>query len=126
MKPPRVAAKPSHPFYCHRRNCRKTVVATPNYLSDSDWKLLERIVSMMLREDRAAFDALFHSATEAGSRRANAEAFFYRMVGWPEGLSYYVWGTEGARQRYFDNFIARDLPGFRAALDAHNPQLALV
>jgi hypothetical protein len=103
-----------HPFYCRRKQCRKSVWATPEYLSDRDWRLVEGVVSAFTTGDRAAFEALLEGD--------GAAAFFYRVIGWPEGLNYYVGGSATARANYFAGFCRdhadSELSRLRGALAA--------
>ncbi len=101
--------KDQHPFFCTIKGVRKTAIETPEYLTPEDWSLLAGIVAALEANDRAKFDQLI----EAGQSRYG---FFYRIIGWPEGLGYYCGGSDTYRQNCFANFIVRDLPGFHSAL----------
>lgn len=72
-------AKDDHPFFCRKKQCRKTAWETPEYLTAADLKLLEEL-------DGVGSEGRFHDVVFSSAARA--EGFFYRVIGWPEGLSY--------------------------------------
>lgn len=121
IRPAARARKSAHPFYCTRKGCRKNLTDTPEYLSDADWALARALVAALETVDRKSFDALLDSR---GNDHANAYAFFYRICGWPEGLRYYVDGSDVVRDSWFRNFIARDLPGWKRAIQEHDAMAA--
>ena len=110
----------SHPFFCEKKRCRKTAWDTPEYLSEGDWDLVQGVVDALLSKDRSRFDAIIKS-------REAAEAFFYRVCGWPEGLNYYWSGSSSARDFYFSGFVLsdpdRDLSRMQVALGARHGEL---
>ena len=69
-----------HPFYCYKKKCRKSAWDTPEYLSDEDWEFVRKAVLLDVEQ---LFEMLW--------MKENAklcEAFFYKVLGWPEGLTY--------------------------------------
>ena len=82
-----------HPFYCSAKGCRKTALDTPEYLTPADWLMVDGVIPALEAGDQVAFDA----ALRAGDERA----FFNRVIGWPEGISYYLGGSEAGRKFQF-------------------------
>lgn len=68
-----------HPFFCNIKRVRKTAWDTPEYLSDEDWALAEAACLVAASDDLLAL--VYQSD-------ANSEAFFWRLIGWPEGRCY--------------------------------------
>lgn len=92
-----------HPFFCTKKGCRKSAWETPEYLSEQDWAIAEAALGFFRANDQAGFDALI-------SDREVARAYFHRIVGWPEGLSYYCGGSVEGRRDYFAGFACdRDI-----------------
>ena len=76
-----MAKKNDHPFFCHKHHTRKTAWDTPEYLTDADWALAHKMVSVTNGLDYAV--SIFE-AFENGT----AEGYFNRVLGWPEGFHY--------------------------------------
>lgn len=68
-----------HPFFCRAKSVAKSAWDTPEYLSEADWQLARDALA-------AATPEALHALLYAESARA--EAFFYRVIGWSEGLRY--------------------------------------
>lgn len=93
MKP---AAKPGknknrariddHPFFCKIKGIRKSAAETPEYLLESDKELIKRLSTV---ESAIEFvDVVYETLTPTEERVGYADAFFNRVIGWPEGRSY--------------------------------------
>lgn len=78
--------KDDHPFFCHQKSCRKTAWNTPEYLSQSDRDLVAQLSQVTDAEQFA--DIVFEFGVEPIARKNHDEAFFWRIVGWPEGRHY--------------------------------------
>lgn len=73
-----------HPFFCFKKQCRKTAWDTPEYLTVEDWAFLREILPYIEKGDPDdVYRTLFRTA-----RYSQTEGFFYRVLGWPEGLNY--------------------------------------
>ena len=103
-----------HPFYCYAKNCQKSAWATPEFLSEQDWSIVEAMIGALEAGDEPRLLAVV---------RPNAEAVFYRIMAWPEGRQYYAWGSEAARAFYFPGFVLRELPKLRTALASRHGDL---
>ena len=79
LKTSRAAKAEEHPFFCHKKKCRKTAWETPEYLTQADLRLLERLDGVDTEEE---FSRVVFGSME------DARGFFHRTIGWPEGLSY--------------------------------------
>ncbi len=73
--------KDDHPFFCTKKQIRKTAYDTPEYLTAQDIDTLDKLVGILERHDVGAF----HELARDPERK---EGLFYRILGWPEGLSY--------------------------------------
>lgn len=78
---PHYAARAAHPFYCHKKRCRKTAWAAPECLSHADWQLARQFQAILDTQDHDAMTALMFSASDT-------DALFNRILGWPEGRQY--------------------------------------
>lgn len=105
----------AHPFFCHQKNCRKTAARTPEYLSGTDWRLLRALIAVLEAGDMCGFDALLR-------RAGAARAFFHRICGWPEGLTYYMRGSDAYRLMWFTRFAQVDLEQWKQAVLDHQPK----
>lgn len=77
---PKTATKAKQsPFFCYKKNVRKTAYRTPEYMSTEDWLLLEKVLNSSGHFDLLELVFCNESASEA---------FFYRIIGWPEGRHY--------------------------------------
>ena len=74
--------KTKHPFFCNKKNCRKTAWDTPEYMSEEDWAFLERAYDIMLKKDYTAFLWLGFENPDMWRN------LFNHMLGWPEGMVY--------------------------------------
>jgi len=72
---------PEHPFYCKNKKCRKTAWDTPEYLTESDWRVAHALTNCVNVDEFK--DMLFDAYQEK-----TAEGLFCRVLGWPEGLHY--------------------------------------
>ena len=77
----------THPFYCYKRNCRKSAWKTPEYMEESDWLFLRKIVATLEQDDPKEFADLLDDNCFSHTN-ADYENFFNRAVGWPEGARY--------------------------------------
>src|ERR1039457_4466801 len=69
-----MAKKNDHPFFCHKHHTRKTAWDTPEYLTDADWALAHKMVSVTNGLDYAV--SIFE-AFENGTARD----YFNRVLG---------------------------------------------
>lgn len=74
------------PFYCAKRKTRKSAWETPEYLTNSDKTLIKLLFEVRSATEFA--DLVYEHRTPVDQRHGYAEAFFYRVIGWPEGRSY--------------------------------------
>ena len=81
MKPSKKSKK-DHPFFCVKKNCRKTAWDTPEYLDDDDWTFAKECVDIL--ESGAGFQ--FYTFLWKCPTQANN--FFNHIIGWPEGYNY--------------------------------------
>lgn len=72
--------KDTHPFYCHKKKCRKTAWDTPEYLTKEDWAELKNIVSLIKNKEITKFYRL--------AAQGKIDFFFNKCIGWPEGKVY--------------------------------------
>lgn len=101
-----MSVKENHPFFCARKRVRKSAWATPEYLSGADWELASAAARCASEEDfrRVVF------ATEDTEC-----AFFWRVIGWPEGRGYMRFATPATH--YWQGLVKRELSLVRAACD---------
>jgi hypothetical protein len=104
--------KEDHPFYCYAKKCRKTAWNTPEFMTEQDWEFLAKIASAL----KSKTCDLFFNLVGASHERELVKGFFYRAIGWPEGLGYctsyaYVKATA------FQMLKKHDLPKIKEALD---------
>lgn len=72
----------NHPFYCYKKNCRKTAWQTPEYLNKEDWEFLRQILPLInINKGEEFYNFLYADINKA-------EIFFNRIIGWPEGFNY--------------------------------------
>ena len=83
----------SNSFFCGIKNCRKTWRNTPEYLTLEDWNLLEGLRTAKTEEE---FYDMLCAADREDKELVNA--FFDRVISWPEGYLYYFYGPEGYRK----------------------------
>lgn len=95
--------KKQHPFFCIKKQCRKSVFETPEYLTDYDLETVEIYTSCLKNNDLDWFYNLAHSD--------RAEGLFYRILGWSEGWSYCS-SYKYCEVTAFPSAILRDLPRF--------------
>ncbi|ABM97100.1 hypothetical protein [Methylibium petroleiphilum] len=81
-----MTKKTEHPFFCVKKLVRKSAWETPEYLSARDLELARRLVDVSSYDEFASI--VYERRLTAETRVGNDEAFFYRIVGWPEGMSY--------------------------------------
>jgi len=74
--------KKEHPFYCEKKQCRKTAWDTPEYLTDVDRMMIRQVVVLLNQDDADGLYSLFQS------NRVASKDFFNRVIGWPEGKVY--------------------------------------
>lgn len=73
--------KNNHPFYCFKKNCRKTAWDTPEYLTNIDWANLRDVIKIIKKKDFNDFWSFVVLAP-------GSKDFFNRVLGWPEGWVY--------------------------------------
>ncbi len=104
-----------HPFYCYKKQCRKTAWETPEYLTVGDLALLERLEGVQT-------EAEFHELAYAS--RETAEGFFYRVIGWPEGVRY-MQGDLAYREHVGWVMVKRSIYRALASLERSGPEREL-
>ena len=104
-------AKKQSPFYCYKRNCRKTAWDTPEYMTPEDWATLKQFRDAIVSKNLDAFMALTDNR-EAWS------AFFNRMIGWPEG-AVCCQDSVFARRTFFPMVSNHMLPKIEQVLQSH-------
>lgn len=88
-----------HPFFCHKKGCRKFIKDTPEYLNnDIDIKFLRKIHLFLLTDDRLSFNDSLREftgkITESNFKEEIIDLFFNRVIGCPEGKTYYREASE--------------------------------
>lgn len=73
--------KDTHPFYCHKKKCQKSAWNTPEYLNQSNWDDIKKVIGWIKDNDFYSFWLFVHE----GDRAKN---FFYKCIAWPEGYVY--------------------------------------
>lgn len=74
----------AHPFFCKKKQCRKTAWVTPEYMSQNDWLFLKQIIDIL--ENGTAiqlYDLLWDKQNQTLTKN-----FFNHTIGWPEGHTY--------------------------------------
>jgi len=104
--------KTEHPFFCNKKNCRKTAWDTPEYLSEDDWKAIEGFVNIALTMNADKAFEFIWSLTDTKS-------FFYIVLGWPEGLNYCQSSSYWANSA-FPGIVKHTLDKLQNALNLHN------
>lgn len=105
--------KEEHPFFCHKKQCRKTAWDTPEYLTEEDWGFAEEFVRLVKTGDgQKAFDWIWDR-----DHVKHAEAFFNRVLGWPEGHVYCRENSYWLRTAV-PGLLAHSLPKLEQALVA--------
>lgn len=115
-----------HPFFCYKKQCRKTAWETPEYLTESDWQFVEELIKALEAKDKAAFDKILYFRPKGYPHVKEGYEdrdyiFFNRVMGWPEGKGYYC-RMSSDNHTYFNGFFTHELPNLKKALDNHrNP-----
>lgn len=104
------AKPPDHPFYCAKKGLRKTAWDTPEYLSQRDWELAREVAAVKSGE---ALAALVYSTPE------RTDAYFNRIVGWPEGRTY-MRSADFVNDTAWPGFQRHQRPQLLAAIAARN------
>lgn len=106
MKPNRT----EHPFYDHKKKCRKTAWQTPEHLTPEDRQTLAALVNVLTANEPGGLAGLLRTLPETA--RAG---LFNRVLGWPEG-SHYCHSGEFCRLTAQPGLIKHQLADLRAAL----------
>lgn len=102
-----VSKKGGHPFYCEKKRCRKSAWQTPEHLTQMDLETLRLLKGV---DSEEAFHAVVYGS------QARAEGFFYRVIGWPEGLRY-MRGSEAYRQSMWGSVRSNILRALESTAD---------
>lgn len=84
-KPTRKQKEKEHPFFCYKKNCRKTAWDTPEYLTQADYNFIQGLIPFLKTEDK---QGCMNYLYPMGEKWTNTVAFFDRVMGWPEGYGY--------------------------------------
>lgn len=100
----------SHPFFCHEKGCRKTIKETPEYLNNKiDIIFLREIHLFLITNDRLGFNNCLREftgkITESNFKEEIMDLFFNRVIGWPEGKTYYREASEDYQIVLWNGFI---------------------
>ena len=111
--------KKDSPFFCYKKNCRKTAWNTPEYLSPEDWAFLDKVVDILEHKDGDTLFEFLWEDYQMGIR------FFNHMIGWTEGDVYC------RERRYvvitaFPGLVRHDLPKMKQALTSHNESAIMI
>ena len=101
-------------FYCGEKRCRKSAWLTPEYLTPDDWKNTRDAVAALNAKDMSAFNTILR-------RPGYKEAFFYRVIAWPEGARYYYQAHKPIN--YFNMIVQHVLPKLKLAMAEHDKVL---
>lgn len=82
-----IMKKTPHPFYCHKKNCRKTVWETPEYLSKEDWDFAKEVVKYLSMKSDEGRTKLYDFLWDRKNLKLTKD-FFNHTIGWPEGFVY--------------------------------------
>lgn len=108
-------SKKDHPFFCYKKNCRKTAWDTPNYLNKEDWENLNKIIQVI--EDKDYYFLWYFTTTNKG-----AEDFFNRVIGWPEGYNY-CFNLSFCEKTAIHGLYKHELPKMKKALKEYKKLL---
>lgn len=98
--------KSPSPFFCPKKQIRKSAWSTPECLSESDWALARSLAKKTSAKE-------FHDL--AFATEANSEAFFWRIAGWPEGRHYMR--SISYAENAWPHFSTNEIQLVRAACD---------
>ena len=98
-----MTRKKEHPFFCHKKNCRKTAWDTPEYLTANDKENTKKLVRVLQGQDATELWTFINLLT-TGEKKG----LFYRVLGWPEGL-HYCESPEFCERTAFDGLKKHDL-----------------
>lgn len=98
-----------HPFYCHRKELRKSAWNTPECLKPSDWDLAAGL-ALATSQGMAAFTGFLSLL-----RHQERYALFNRVLGYPEGF-HYSRSSQWVEQTFFPGLVRYQLPLIRKAL----------
>jgi hypothetical protein len=103
----------THPFFCYKKNCQKSAWKTPEYLTSEDWELAERVIAVLERnpESLKLFTVLYEDFSLG-------QAFFNRVIGWPEGFNY-CRSLEYLGKTAIPSLTKHTLPKLKAAVNLH-------
>lgn len=108
---PEYYSNKSSPFYCHKKNCRKTAWETPEYLTEEDWKMVRGALAALEAGDLDAFLLAI---------KPDPDSFFDRILGWPEGYQYMWRGTSKAQIFHFSCLKKHEEARLRNSLASHS------
>lgn len=87
-----MTAKKFNPFYCYKKQCRKTAWDTPEYLVPTDFEFVAGLLPFLESGDKAgARNYLFPLIANSEERMAHekiVQDFFYHVIGCPELRGY--------------------------------------
>jgi hypothetical protein len=114
----------SSSFYCYKKQCRKTLWDTPEYINKADRKVIARLIECLEKPDLngyEAFNKILNSANKVSKVTGKVtekvyQMFFDRVVGWPEGVRYYMRGSESYRSSYCNWLQENSLDKIKSAL----------
>jgi len=114
----------SSSFYCYKKQCRKTIWDTPEYINKADRKVIARLIECLEKPDfngYEAFNKILNSANKVSKVTGKVtervyQMFFDRVIGWPEGVRYYMRGSESYRSSYYNLLQEETLKKIKIAL----------
>jgi len=114
----------SSSFYCYKKQCRKTLWDTPEYITKADRKVIAGLIQCL---QKPSFDG-YHEFNKAlnGAHKVSKvtgkvtervyQMFFDRVIGWPEGVRYYMRGSESYKSSYYNWLQENCLDKIKSAL----------
>ena len=109
---PLTKEQKNHPFFCHKKGCRKSAWETPEYMSEEDWTFLEKVIKLVEEKDSLHFSYLYHDEPELLNN------FFNHAIGWPEGWNY-CHKIEFVENTAMPGMTRHNIPKLKEALKLH-------
>ena len=111
-------------FYCYKKQCRKTLWDTPEYINKADRKVIASLIECLEKPDLnsyEAFNKILNGANKVSKVSGKVtekvyQMFFNRVVGWPEGVRYYTKGSESYKSSYYNWLQKNSLDKIKSAL----------
>jgi hypothetical protein len=91
-------------FYCKKKGCRKSAWETPEHLTSED----RGLVSGAVKSIKAGLDPF--AAFLEDLPKEKYDAFFDRVIGWPEGKTYWRNVSPTGKGFYYTAIVKHNLP----------------